>query len=307
MTNTHTYKGIAWLDLESPDDNEIANVVRRYGLHALVGEELKTFTSLAKIDVYDAYVVVVLTLPIREKNGDSYEVNDREVDFVIGKNFLISSHFGAIEQLQYFAKIFEANSILGKDDKVEGASHLFYYMIKRIYTGMYEDLDNIRDALLSAEKRIFRGDEQKMVRTLSNVSRELIDFKQTARVHKDVWDSFTVSGTEHILGAEFAPYVHDLKNEFNRIHELITNCRELLADLRETNDSLLNAKQNQIIKALTIMAFIFQPLVFISALFTIPAINVPIIRSFYGWFGILGSMIILTAIIWTIIRRKRWI
>ncbi|MBU6426852.1 hypothetical protein KGQ27_01290 [Patescibacteria group bacterium] len=306
MTKTHTYRGIVWIDAESPDDNEIAGLIRRYDLHPLVGEELKSSSSLAKIDFYENYALVVLTLPVREKNGNSHEVVDREIDFVIGKNFLITSRFNAIEQLEYFAKIFEANSILGKDEKVEHAGQLFYYMVKRIYTGMFNDLDNIRDALVSAETRIFKGDEQKMVRILSDLSRELIDFRQTARAHRDIWnDLLAYQGV--IFDYEFMPYMRDLRDGFNRINELIGNCRELLADLRETNDSLLNTKQNQIIKVLTLVIFIFQPIAFIAALFTIPAANVPFIHSPVGWYSMFAVMILITIGLWSVIKRKGWL
>lgn len=307
MTTTNSYKNIAWIDLESPDDNEISTVVRRYGLHPLVGEELKSSSSLAKIDFYEEYISIVLTLPVREKNGNYYTVTDREVDFVIGKNFLITSRFDTIEQLAYFAKIFEANSILGKDEKIEHAGHLFYYMLKRIYAGMFEDLENIRDSIVSAEERIFAGNERKMVQTLSNLSRELIDFKQTARVHREIWDSFITAGKDTIFGNEFLPYIRSLKDEFVRVSELTNNCRELLADLRETNDSLLNTKQNDIIKFLTLTAFIFYPLTFIAALFTIPAAKVPFIESPGGWNGIVVFMIILTIGIWYVFKKKKWL
>jgi magnesium transporter len=273
----------------------------------LVGEELKSSSSLAKIDFYEEYILIVLTLPIRERDGNSYTVVDREIDFVIGKNFMITARNDTIEQLEYFAKIFEANSILDKDEKIENAANLFYFMMKKIYSGMFEDLENIRDSLTSSETKIFSGDELKMVKNLSNLSRELIDFRQTARIHRDIWNEFLEYDNPNLLGKDFVPYLRDIRDQFNRVHELIGNCRELLIDLRETNDSLLNTKQNQIIKVLTLVAFIFYPLTFISALFTIPAIKVPFIGSSYGWMGILVFMVIITASIWITFKKKKWL
>lgn len=307
MTTTHSYRGIAWIDLESPDDNEIASLVRRYGLHPLVGEELKSSSSLAKIDFYSDYILVVLTLPVRIRQGKAYTVVDREVDFVIGKSFLITSRFDMIEQIEYFAKIFEANSILGKDEQIEHAGHMFYYMIKKLYAGMREDLENIKDALLTAETSIFNGNEKNMVRVLSNVSRELIDFRQTSRIHRDIWDGLLESSDNNPLGKEFLPYVRDMRDEFNRVHELVGNCRELLADLRETNDSLLNTKQNEIIKTLTLIACIFYPPTFIAALFTIPAVSVPIISIAQGWNIVFLIMIACSVAMWWWFKKKKWI
>jgi magnesium transporter len=316
MTTTHTYRGIVWIDLESPDENEISSLVKRYDLHPLVGEELKSSSSLAKIDVYKDYTFIVLTLPIRTRQGDSYVVVDREVDFVIGKHFLITSRFEAIEQLEYFAKIFEANEILGKNTeknalseqagKIEHAGHIFYYMIKRLYAGMQNDLENIRDAVVAAENRIFRGGEKHMVKHLSNLNRELIDFKQTARIHQDIWMHLGERSERSIFGPDFGPYIEDLKSDFNHIHELIINARELLSDLRETNDLLLNTKQNEIIKDLTLIAFIFYPLTTIAAIFTIPGVDVPLVENPHGWWLIMTVMVILSIGIWFFFKKKKW-
>ena len=309
MITHHASKGLVWLDAYRPNTEEIAGLIKRYDLHPLVGEELKSSSTLAKIDFYKDYILIVLTLPVRIRNKatDSYEIIDREVDFVIGKNFLITSRFDTIEQLEYFGKIFETNSILNKEEKIEHAGHLFYYMIKRIYAGMCEDLENIKDSLVTAETRIFGGDERKMVEALSSLSRELIDFKQTARVHEEIWADMVSHNEDSLFGQEYTIYIRDIRDEFNRIRELISNSRELLADLRETNDSLLNTKQNEIIKILAIVSFIFSPLIFISSLFTIPALQVPIINNSWGWNAIFVVMIILAGSTWWYFKKKQWI
>lgn len=306
MTSTHTKNGLVWIDMQSPDEMEIAGAIRRYELHPLVGEELRSSDSMAKIDFYSDYILVVLTFPIRDRKDGISTVVNREVDFVIGKNFLITSRFDSIDQLEYFAKIFETNSIIDKDQKIDHGGSLFYYMIKRIYEGMFEDLDNIKDSLLSAEEKIFGGNERGMVKVLSGLSREIIDFRQTTRIHKDIWNEMINGVADSPFGRDFAPYIHDMHNEFIRINELTENCRELLADLRETNDSLLDTKQNEIIKTLTLVAFIFYPATFIAALFTIPAPNVPFIDSPAGWYTLFVAMIIIAMSIAIVFKRKKW-
>lgn len=308
MIYTHSYRGIVWLDIESPSDDEVSNLIKRYELHPLVGEELKRFTSLAKIDFFDNCILVVLTLPVRRKTKSGrYEIVDREIDFVIGKNFLITARTDTIEQLEYFGKIFDANSILNKDEKIEHAGYLFYYMVKRIYAGMVEDLKNIQDSLTLAEAEIYKGHERKMVEVLSNLSHELIDIKQTARMHKDVWEKLVDYDEKAFFGKDFNSYIHDIRDEFNIIHEHILNAHELLADLRETNDSLLDAKQSETIKMLTTVTVVFYPVMLIAAIFTIPAINVPLIQSSNGWLTLMVISLICTLGVWWFLKKKRWI
>lgn len=309
MITHHASKGLVWLDVSNPDTEEISGLVKRYDLHPLVGEELKSSSLLAKIDFYKEYILVVLTLPVRVRNkkNDAYEIADREIDFVIGKNFLITSRLDVIEPLEYFGKIFETNSILNKEEKIEHAGHLFYYMVKRIYAGMCDDLENIKDALVTAETRIFNGDERKMVEVLSGLSRELIDFKQTVRVHEEIWSDMVSYDEATLFGKEFGVYMRDIRDEFNRIRELITNSRELLTDLRSTNDSLLDTKQNEVMKILAVVSFIFNPLIFVASVFTIPAAHVPIIEYSWGWSAIFVVMIALASVTWWYFKKRKWI
>lgn len=307
MTTTHSARGLVWIDMQSPTEDEVGSLVKRYGLHPLVGEELRNSPSLPKISIQKDYILVVLILPVRVKRNGAHSVVNREVDFVIGKNYLITAHPDGIEQLEYFARIFETNAILNKDSNIEHTGHLFYYMVKRLYAGMYEDLENLRDALARAEEQVFLGEERKMVQALSSISRELIDFREAIRIHRDIWEELTAFPGETLLPEDFRPYARDIRDEFTRINELIHNSRELVGDLRETNDSLLNSKQNEIIKTLTLMAFMTFPLSLIAAIFALPSENVPIIGSQYDWYVVIGIMAVVAGILLWQFRRNKWI
>ena len=223
MITTHTHKKLVWMDAESPNNEEISSLVNRFGLNPLVGEELKDSPSLAKIDFYKDYMLIVLTLPVRINTKGAHEIVDREIDFVIGIDFLITSRTDTIEQIEYFSKIFDAHTILEKNEEIVNAGHLFYYIIKRIYAGMINDLENIKDALGEAENRIFKGDERQMVEVLSGLNRELIDFKQTARIHKDIWDGMDEHAEKEMFGKDFSEYIKDIRLDFEHIHEIVAN------------------------------------------------------------------------------------
>ena len=171
---------------------------------------------------------------------------------------------------------------------------------------MAEDLENIKDSLTSAESRIFKGEERNMVVELSNLSRELIDFRQTARMHRDVWEEVIEHPDKSLFGPGFSVYMRDIRDEFNIIHELIANTRELLTDLRETNDSLLNTKQNEIMQVLTLVAFIFYPLSFLAAMFSLPSQHIPIIGLPLDWWIILGIMVLATVGMLSLFKKKKW-
>jgi Mg2+ and Co2+ transporter CorA len=91
MITTYTYKNLSWLDVESPNQDDVTLLVKKHGLHPLVGEELLSPTRKSKVDIYKNYIFLALHIPIRTMVGNRYVVIEKEVDFVIGNKFIITS------------------------------------------------------------------------------------------------------------------------------------------------------------------------------------------------------------------------
>lgn len=302
MIQKYTYKRLTWIDLESPTSDEVAKVMSEYKLHPLVAEQLLQKSLKPKVDFYNDYIYLILHIPVRTKDT----VKDQEIDFVIGKEFIITTKYDTVEPLHNFSKMFEVNSILDKSGIGEHAGFIFYHMLKRLYKNMSHELESLRGQLIQAEKRIFAGEEKDMVRVISNLSRELIDFKQTTRMHEAVLEDFaTVS--RGFFGEEFEYYTEDLQSEFTKVHDMIKNNKELLIDLRETNDSLLSTKQNEAIKTLTMLAFATFPLSLIAAIFALDTTHKPIVGSAYDFEIIVGLMLIVLIAIFSYFKYKKWL
>lgn len=306
MIQKHTYKKLTWIDLQSPTQTDINELIKDYGIHPIIGEELITRTIKPKVDVYKNYLYLVLHFPIRSTTNGRSITSEKEVDFVIGKDFIITTKYDEIEPLHNFSKVFEVNSIIDKSDIGNHAGFIFYYMLKKLYKHMGNEIDTIRGVLLNAESRIFEGDEKNMVTVLSNIGREIIDFKQILKPHQDVLHSLNDS-MKSFFGPHFSFYVDDIKNEFYKVHEATLNTKELLNDLRETNDSLLATKQNETMRILTIMAFVTFPLSLITDLFSMNTSHAPIVGHNFDFEIILVIMIGAALAMFAFFKWKKWL
>ena len=171
---------------------------------------------------------------------------------------------------------------------------------------MNEDLENIKDALNEVENRIFLGYEKRMVEVISELSRELIDFRQTSRLHKEVLESFSIVPKD-FFGKNFDSFIEDIRTEYSTMHELIMNDRELLNDLRDTNDSLLSTKQTENMRLFSIMAFITFPLMLLLNLFMLPTTHTPIIGNPYDWEIITCIVLLATIGMLYFFKKKEWL
>src|SRR5258708_35324538 len=138
MVNTYTHKKLTWVDLENPTATEVEELMRRYRIHPLVGQELLGPTVRPKVDVYDEFIYLILHFPtVSHSHGGEPE---EEIDFIIGKEFLITVHYDLVDPLREFAKLFEVNSVLGRGNMGQHGGYLFFHIKSEMYKNLASEL-----------------------------------------------------------------------------------------------------------------------------------------------------------------------
>ena len=328
MINTYHYNSITWVDLEAPTMDEVAEVMKKYDLHPIVAEELMSPSSKAKVESFDNYVFAVLHFPVRIRpqrvfnkvqenpnhqlphllHGHHHRdfVEKKEIDFVIGKNFIITTKYDSIEPLHNFSKIFETNSVIDKKGIGRHAGFVFYYMIKSLYNTYLGYLNDLETRLSNAETRIFNGDEKRMVQELSDISHQLIDIRQITKGHHEVFGQL-LTPLVRSFGHDFSHYISDLQSEHQKMSEVLSSSKDLLSELRDTNDSVLSAKQNETMKIFTVLAFFTFPLSLILDIITLPTNHSLIIGHEYDFEIILVLIVGACAGMFWFFKHKKWL
>lgn len=302
MISRHTYKKITWIDLVAPTRAEIATLKEEYTLPPLVADELYEPTTRSKVDRYDDELLyLILHFPTLGRTKRGF----KEIDFVIGKDFIITSHYEQVSTITEFAGIFDNKEALENNRMGEHAGFVFFSIMRELYNETIVKLDEVNSSLLSIEERMFEGKEGRMVEVISGVNRKIIDFKQALRFHDEVLKSFETSGTE-FFGADFTYYLRGITGEYNKAQSILTGHEEIIRDLRETNDSLLTNKTNQAMRSLTVMNFVFLPLTLIAGIFGMNA-EFLFIHDHVDFFIILGGMVVIGFLMFRYFRNKRWI
>lgn len=305
MISRYAYKGLTWVDIESPNREEIAHIMEEFSLPQLVAEEMVNSTLRSKVDLYDNFLYVILHFPlINPKTGAPSE---QEVDFVIGKQFIITIRYESIEPLHQFAKVFEVNSMLDRNSMVSHAGFIFMQMMKELYIRSLHELDITMHEIKKIENMIFKQEEADMVKKILMVSRKLLDFKQALRFHRDILHSYE-SASKKFFGEEYGYYADVITAEFNKVNSLLEGLRETLGELQRTNASLLTTRTNDIVKTLTILTFIMMPLSIISGIFMMNTTeNLIFIKSFQDFYFVLGAMFLTSLVIFLYFRHRKWL
>src|SRR6185503_13614142 len=109
MQSRHEHAGLIWVDLESPTRDEIHAIMSEFDIQPLIGEELLLPSSKPRVEFYESYAYVILHFPALRH---SHKHKEQEVDFVVGKKFLITTHYEAIDPIHNFNKVFEVNAAM---------------------------------------------------------------------------------------------------------------------------------------------------------------------------------------------------
>jgi magnesium transporter len=304
MISKYTYKKLEWIDVESPTREEVRALSEEYGLPVLVGDELLAPAMPSKVDRYSECIYLVLHFPRTIHTKHTNEV-PQEIDFVIGKNFLMTIHYETSDPLHEFAKTFEVHSTLDKSPIGNHAGFLLFFIIRELYRSSMYELEAMDKKLIEIEHEIFNGNEKKMVKQIAQISRALLDFRQALRFHHGILESLEKAGSE-FFGADFSYHLSAVTGEYNKVHTTIESHKETLTDLRKTNDSLLTLKTNDAIKTLTTLSFVLLPVGIIAWIFGMTT-AFPLIRNPLEFYRVLGIMALSVIIMFVYSRMRKWL
>ncbi|MEI7480220.1 MAG: CorA family divalent cation transporter [bacterium] len=304
MIKKYTNQNLTWVDVENPTKEEVSSLMSEFNLDPENAQEMAMPTYKPKVMSYSNYIYLILHFPAFKHSHN--EEHKHEIDFVIGKNFLITTRYTSIDQMDKISKIFEVNTMLEKTS-FAGASGvgLFYFVLKELFKSLEDEIDFIGDSLKNIERKVFSGQEKHMVMALSKVSRNLLDFKSTVNSQSDTMADLEKIGIG-IFGKEIHYYLSDLTSEHYKIGQMLEKDINLLQELRETNNSLLSTKQSEIMKTLTIITFIVMPFTIINSFFQIYAENTPILGMEYDWYIIVLSELVVVFITFFYARHRKW-
>lgn len=301
MIRTYTHKNITWIDLEHPTTDEVRQIMQEYSISEVVAEELLKPTFRSKVEIFDHYAYFILQVP-----GVGPRSKAQEIDFILGKNFLITTRYEEIDPLLEFSKTLEVESILNRESMGEHAGFLFFFMMRHLYQSLQEKIDSVDADIRNIESQIFSGNERHMVTALSKQARTLLNFKAATDSHEEVLESLEgVSGA--IFGNGFEHYVKKITGECKKVRHLVLSKRDYVDELRDTNDSLLNSKQNEIMKIFTVLAFVTFPLALLVDVLSLETEHNPILGSAHDFWIIAGIVCIVMGAMLVYFKKRDWL
>ncbi len=278
--------------------------MEEFNINSRIEDEIISPTPYPISITFPDYEYMVLHFPTA---GGTEGTRTQEVDFIVGKNFLITARYEVVESLHSLHRVFEAEELLGVSDKELSTQVLVEQTLRRLYAAISGEAERLLRALERIEDDIFAGKERATVRSISEVSRVLLKFDTVLARHKEPLTEFLSElQATSFFGKGFAEHASRIEAEREHAASIVASYRAVASELRITNDSLLSAAQNEIMKQLTIMSFIILPLSLITGVFGMNVETMPIVHTAEAFWVILSIMAALVVLFFGFFKWKRW-
>ncbi|QQG52823.1 MAG: magnesium transporter CorA family protein [Candidatus Falkowbacteria bacterium] len=297
--------GLRWLNIVNASKQEINYLRKNYNfdLGHLRSTAASVLSQRPLIFRGGRYLFLILHFPAVE-NG---KVISGEVDFFVGHNFLVTAHNNNLPALAQFFNIGKKDPDSLLSFSSESSAVLLYEILGRLIDDCYRLLDDNSLEIKAVEDLIFSGDQKKAVEKILLLRRNIINIRKIMQNHKNILKELTKMDSSLVDRVAIKKYYESLVEDSKRLWETLDNQKEMIEVLNNTNESLLNDQMNSIMKTLTIFSVIVFPLTLLAAIFGMNAVNMPFVNHKYGFWIIIGIMLIGSFFMMMFFKRKRWL
>jgi magnesium transporter len=294
-----------WIDINKPSEHDIKYLKKRFSIHPLVLDELINPSPRPRVEPHQNYVFMVLYYPMY--NIETRETSSRELNIIVSKKAIITSHHQTIPPLKTLFDGCKFQKQARKTYLSEGTGQVLYYILIAFWKNCFKKLEKINERIDNIQKDIFSGKEKEMVLEISLVKTDIINFWRIIEPQKEVIESLLKEGLK-FFGKPLLPYFSDILGTYERVSNALETKKETILALEDTNQSLLSTRINEIMKILTIFSVILLPLTLIASIWGMNfPLSLPLTDSPIGFWTISGIMLIISIIMIIYFRKKKWL
>lgn len=297
-----------WINIVNARKKEIDYLKRKFKFHDLDLRDsfASQYAQRPKFHQGNGYAFLIMQFPVY--NPKTRNVEPEEIDFFIGKDYLISVHKNDLPPMVELTNLCLSDEFYREQYLSGGNAGLLYELINQLQEYCYPMLDHLSLDIKSIEKNIFAGHERRMVTEILYVKRNILNFRKIMEAHKNVIQKISREKIKYFPAEKLKLYYNDLIENTKSIWETLEGQKQTIEALEDTNSSLLTFKTNDIMRILTIFSVVVFPLTLLAGIFGMNTVNgMPFMHSPNGFWFIMALMAGCSIIMFVFFKRKKWL
>jgi magnesium transporter len=292
---------ITWINVVGVQDPKVVETLgHRFKWNPLVMEDILNTGQRPKCEDYRDYLYVVLR--IFYKNHE-LKIDDEQFSLILGRNWVITfleTNDEILEGVRY--RIRKDGSRM----RQLGADYLAYAILDTVVDSTFLTLERLDEEVEKLEQELFANPAPSTLFKIQKFKREV------ALLRKNLWPMReAISSLERkenpLITENTRFFLRDVHDHTVLMIETIEGFRDILSGMLDIYLSNINLRMNEIMKVLTIVATIFVPLTFIASIYGMNFDNLPELHYHWGYYYVLGLMLLVAFGMLLFFHRKKWI
>lgn len=156
MISKYNHKGLSWIDLESPKEEEITYIFEEYTIPLYIKEDIMAAHNEDIIRLDHDFIFAYLNF-----DNIGNETKNQKVIFIICDNYIITIHDNPIKALTEFLKEMELDTFKNEKFNINNNKLLFSYLMKSLFVNSHKQIikneiiiNNFDSILINKNKKI---------------------------------------------------------------------------------------------------------------------------------------------------------
>ena len=288
-----------WVDMANPTDDEMKVLAGVFHLHPLSIDDARSSLQFPKAEPYPGYLYVVLHRINVQKGKHAFAT--RDVDFFIGRNWLLTVHDGESTSIAHQRELCDRHDRLLS----EGPVGLFHRIVDAMVDHYRPVMEALEQRIENLEEEAFSG-QRELARRMLKLRHELAQTRRVLMPQRDVLGR--LARREFVaISDEMAYRFRDVYDHVVRLTDEAILFQDRVTGILEVNLASISNRLNQVMKVLTVMSTIFLPLTVLSGMWgmNVPLPHFPGGEAAQFWW-VAGIMVAVAAGMLAVFRRNRW-
>lgn len=286
-----------WIEISGLSDIKgIVSVAKEFDLSNLSLEDVFSTDQRMKLDYYEAYFSLTLRVL------DTPKKEEEQLSLFVGEGWVISI-------VEHASDIFIPVVAYLKDTQTKKRkvnSHLlFHALVDRVvdqYLVRADELDQLTEEM---EELVINTPEKATASDIHRHKRKILHLRRITLPLKDLLANLIRA--EHVdLGKATIHLFRDTSDHALWLGEECEMLRDTVSGLMEVYLSSLEVKMNKIMKVLTIISTTFIPLTFLTGLYGMNFLHIPLATQHWGFYAMLLMCVLIVIMMAGWFKKKRW-
>ena len=300
ITKAKTEGGFVWVGLAEPTQEEFDKIVGDFRFHPLAIEDAISAKQRPKFEEYPGLQFCVFKTVFY--NEEHSEVSTGEIFCFIGDHFIVVVRHGDGSALVNTRHQLEANP----EQLAKGPYAVLHAIIDHCIDCYIDIAAELETDVMQVENKVFSGKRQTQSQDIYFLNREIIEFRHAIDPLLSPLQKLASEGSLHV-NPTLLPFFRDTMDHLSRASDAAAGLDSLLTSALQADLAHVQVQQNADMRKITSYVALASVPTMVAGIYGMNFEFMPELGWKFGYPLVVGSLVLLTGILYRKFKKSEWL